>query len=77
MTTPGWAQTVIRYIGKTLAAGFAAASAALGSIIAVLVQIGEGAAFSDIELVAWLVAGLAALTAFGAVLGINARQNSN
>jgi hypothetical protein len=68
-------QTIIGYIGKALAGLFAGAVAGLGSIIAVLVQIGEGAAFSDIELVAWLVAILASLTAFGAVLGINAKQN--
>jgi hypothetical protein len=73
---PGWATTILAYIGKALSALFAGAVAGLGSIIAVLVQIGEGAAFADIELVAWLVAGLAALTAFGAVLGINARQNN-
>jgi hypothetical protein len=73
---PGWAVTILAYIGKALSALFAGAVAGLGSIIAVLVQIGEGAAFADIELVAWLVAGLAALTAFGAVLGINARQNN-
>ena len=73
---PGWATTLLGYIGKGLAALFAGAVAGLGSIIAVLVQIGDGAAFSDIELVAWLVAGLAGLTAFGAVLGINAKQSA-
>ena len=72
---PAWAITILAYIGKGLAGLFAGAVAGLGSIIAVLVQIGEGAAFSDVELVAWLVAGLAALTAFGTVLGINAKQN--
>ena len=71
-----WTQTVIGYIGKALSAIFAGAVAGLGSIIAVLVQIGDGAAFSDIELVAWLVAILAGLTAFGAVLGINAKQGN-
>ena len=74
---PGWATTILAYIGKALAGLFAGATAALGSIIAVLVQIGEGAAFSDIELVAWLVAALAGLTAFGAVLGINAKRNGS
>ena len=73
---PAWATTLIGYIGKALSAIFAGVTAGLGSIIAVLVQIGEGAAFSDIELVAWLVAGLAGLTAFGAVLGINAKQGN-
>ncbi len=71
----GWKTTVLSYIGKTLAAGFAAATVALGSTIAVLVQIGEGAAFSDIELVAWLTILAAGLAAFGGVLGINAKQN--
>ena len=74
---PAWATTILGYIGKALAALFAGASATLGSIIAVLVQIGDGAAFSDIELVAWLVAILAGATAFGAVLGINAKRNGS
>ena len=76
MATPGWVQTTLQYIGKTLAAGFAAATAALGSTIAVLVQIGEGAAFSDIELVAWLTIIATGLAAFGGVLGINTKQSN-
>jgi hypothetical protein len=77
---PAWVQTLLTYIGKGLAALFAAASVALGATIAVLVQIntdGEGAAFSDIELVAWLTIIAAGLAAFGGVLGINARQNGS
>ncbi len=77
MATPEWVQTTLRYIGKTLAAAFAAATAALGSTIAVLVQIGEGAAFSDVQLVAWLTIIATGLAAFGGVLGLNARQNSS
>lgn len=73
---PAWGTTLIGYVGKGLSAIFAGAVASLGSIIAVLVQIGDGAAFSDIELVAWLIAGLTGLTAFGTVLGINAKQAS-
>ncbi len=73
----GWVQTVLKWVGKTLSAAYAAATVAIGSTIAVLVQIGEGAAFSDIELVAWLTIILAGLGAFGGVLGINARQNSS
>ena len=72
----GWKTTVLGYIGKTLSGLYAAATVAIGSTIAVLVQIGEGAAFSDIELVAWLTILLAGLGAFGGVLGINARQSS-
>ena len=72
----GWKTTVLGYIGKTLAGLFAAATAIIGSLIAVLTQIGEGAAFSDIELVAWLAVILTGLAAFGGVLGINARQSS-
>ncbi len=72
----GWKTTVLGYIGKTLAGVFAAATAVIGSLIAVLTQIGEGAAFSDIELVAWLAVILTGLAAFGGVLGINARQSS-
>ncbi len=71
----GWKTTVLAYIGKTLSGLYAAATVAIGSTIAVLVQIGEGAAFSDIELVAWLTILLAGLGAFGGVLGINARQS--
>ncbi len=71
----GWKTTVLTYIGKTLAAVFAAATAALGSTIAVLVQIGEGAAFSDIELVAGLTIAATGLAAFGGVLGINTKRN--
>ncbi len=71
----GWKSTVLDYIGKTLAAGFAAATAVIGSLIAVLTQIGEGAAFSDIELVAWLAVIATGLAAFGGVLGINAKRN--
>ncbi len=71
----GWKTTVLSYIGKTLAAGFAAATAVIGSLIAVLTQIGEGAAFSDIELVSWLAIIGTALAAFGGVLGINAKRN--
>ena len=73
----GWQSTILGYIGKALAASFAAATVALGSTIAVLVQIGEGAAFSDIELVAWLTIIAAGLAAFGGVLGINAKQNGS
>jgi hypothetical protein len=73
---PPWATTLIGYIGKGLSALFAGATAALGSIIAVLIQIGEGAAFSDIELVAWLASLATGLAAFGVVLGINARQSN-
>ena len=72
---PGWIQTILVYTGKTLAAGFAAATAVIGSLIAVLTQIGEGAAFSDIELVSWLAIIGTALAAFGGVLGINAKRN--
>ncbi len=72
----GWKTTVLGYVGKTLAGVFAAATAVIGSLIAVLTQIGEGAAFSDIELVAWLAVILTGLAAFGGVLGINARQSS-
>ncbi len=71
----GWKTTVLGYVGKTLAGVFAAATAVIGSLIAVLTQIGEGAAFSDIELVAWLAVILTGLAAFGGVLGINARQS--
>ena len=73
---PAWATTLIGYIGKGLSALFAGFTAGLGSIIAVLGQIGEGAAFSDIELFAWLAALATALAAFGVVLGINARQST-
>ncbi len=73
----GWKTTVLAYLGKTLAAVFAAGSVALGSTIAVLVQIGEGAAFSDVELVAWLTIIAAGLGAFGGVLGINRSQASS
>ena len=73
----GWKTTVLAYIGKTLTAVFAAATAAIGSLIAVLTQIGEGAAFSDIELVAWLAVIGTGLAAFGGVLGITTRQNSS
>ena len=72
----GWKTTVLAYVGKTLSGLFAAAVAAIGGLIAVLVQIGEGASFSEVELVAWLTITLTGLTAFGAVLGINARQSS-
>ncbi len=72
----GWKTTVLTYIGKGLSALFAGFTAGLGSIIAVLGQIGEGAAFSDIELFAWLAALATSLAAFGVVLGINARQSS-
>lgn len=71
----GWKTTLLDYIGKTLAAVFAGVSAALGSTIAVLVQIGEGAAFADIELVAGLTITATGLAAFGGVLGITTRQN--
>ena len=71
----GWKTTVLGYIAKTLSGLFAAATVALGATIAVLVQIGEGAAFSDIQLVAWLTIIAAGLAAFGGVLGINARQS--
>ena len=73
----GWVQPVLKWVAKALSAVFAAASVALGATIAVLVQIGEGAAFSDVELVAWLTIIAAGLGAFGGVLGINARQNSH
>ena len=72
----GWKTTVLGYIGKSLSALFAAATVALGATIAVLVQIGDGAAFSDVELVAWLTIIAAGLGAFGGVLGINTRQSS-
>ncbi len=72
----GWKTTVLSYIGKGLSAIFAAATAVIGSLIAVLTQIGEGAAFSDIELVSWLAVIGTGLAAFGVVLGINARQSS-
>ena len=71
----GWKTTVLGYIGKTLSGLFAAAVAVIGGLIAVLTQIGEGAAFSDIELVAWLAVILTGLGSFGGVLGINARQS--
>ena len=58
---PVWATTLIGYIGKGLAALFAGATAALGSVIAVLVQ---------------LTALATGLAAFGVVLGINARQSN-
>ncbi len=74
---PGWAITILAYIGKGLSALFAGVTGALGSIIAVLAQIGDGAAFSDIELVAWLTALATGLTAFGVVLGINAKRNGS
>jgi hypothetical protein len=72
----GWKTTVLNYIGKTLAGLFAAGSVALGATIAVLVQIGEGAAFGDIELVAWLTIIAAGVAAFGGVLGINRSQSN-
>ena len=72
----GWKTTVLGYVGKGLSALFAAASVALGATIAVLVQIGDGAAFSDVELVAWLTIIAAGLGAFGGVLGINSRQSN-
>ncbi len=72
----GWKTTVLTYIGKSLSALFAAATVALGATIAVLVQIGEGASFSEVELVAWLTIIAAGLGAFGGVLGINTRQSS-
>jgi hypothetical protein len=71
----GWKTTVLTYIGKTLSGLFAAAVAVIGGLIAVLTQIGEGAAFSDVELVSWLAVILTGLAAFGGVLGINARQS--
>ncbi len=72
----GWKTTVLTYIGKTLSGLYAAATVALGATIAVLVQIGEGAAFSDVALVSWLTIIAAGLAAFGGVLGINARQGT-
>ena len=77
MATPAWVQTVLAYIGKTLAGAFAAATAVIGALIAVLTQIGEGAAFSDIELVSWLAIIGTGLAAFGGVLGINAKRNGS
>ena len=50
-------------------AAFAAVVAFIGSTTSALVQIGDGAAFGDVETVAWLVIGGATLTAFGGVLG--------
>ena len=76
MATPGWVATLLTYIGKALSALFAGITAAIGSTIAVLAQIGEGAAFSDIELIAGLTILATGLAAFGTVLGINARQNN-
>ena len=70
----GWKTTVLEYIGKTLTALFAAATAAVGGLITALVQIGEGASFSEIETVAWLTILATGLAAFGGVLGITARQ---
>ena len=77
MATPLWVQTVIGWAGKALAGLFAAATVAIGATIAVMVQIGEGAKFSDIETVAWLTIIAAGLGAFGGVLGINANGKSN
>ncbi len=72
----GWKTTVLEYIGKGLAALFAGGTAAIGSTIAVLAQIGEGAAFSDIELIAGLSILATGLADFGTGLGSNARQSS-
>ncbi len=71
----GWKTTVLEYIGKTLTAAFAAATAVIGALVTALVQIGEGAAFSDVELVAWLTIIATGLAAFGGVLGITAKRN--
>jgi hypothetical protein len=71
----GWKTTVLGYIGKTLTAAFAAATAAIGGAITALVQIGEGASFSEIETVAWLTILATGLAAFGGVLGITAKQS--
>lgn len=73
----GWKTTILNYIGKTLTAVFAAATAVIGTLVTALVQIGEGAMFSEIELVAWLTIIGTGLAAFGGVLGITARQNSS
>ena len=56
-----------QYLVKAL---FAALTAFLGSLGAALVQIGEGAQFSEVETVAWVLILGATLAAFGGVLGL-------
>lgn len=57
----------MQYFAKAV---YAAVVAGIGATIATLVQIGEGAQFSEVETVAWLVIILATLTAGGGVLGL-------
>lgn len=76
MATPTWVQTILGWVGKTLAALFAAATAVIGALVTALVQIGEGAAFSDVELVAWLAIAGTGLAAFGGVLGLTNNKSN-
>jgi len=55
---------------------FAGLTVLISSTTAVLVQIGEGAAFSDVEIVGWLIIFGATLAAVGGVLGLQAAPAS-
>lgn len=58
---------MIRYIGMTLRAIFAAASAFLTGLIA---SLASDQAISDLDTVTWCVIILGTLTAFGGVYGL-------
>ena len=76
MATPSWVQTVIGWVGKALAGLFAAATVVVSGLATALVQIGEGAAFSDIQAASWLIVAGAGLAAFGGVFGLTNGKSS-
>ncbi len=76
MATPSWLQTILGWLGKALTALFAAAVAALGSLVTALAQIGEGAAISEVSQLAWATISLAGLLAFGGILGLTNGRSS-
>lgn len=61
---------MLRYIGQTLRAFYAAAAAVLGSLATVLVG---DADFSEVTAGQWVTIALAGLVAFGGVYGISNR----
>ena len=66
---------ILAILSKAGTAIFVGGVALIGSLITALAQIGEGAAFSEINTLAWLSAALAGLLGFGGVLGITSRQS--
>ena len=66
----------VGWIGKALAGLFAAATVVISGLTTALVQIGKGAAFSDIDTVSWVVITGAGLAAFGGVLGLTNGKSS-